>query len=352
MVRFRLAGLIVLPMMVAAACSPASADLKIGDKAPGLSIMEWVKGASVDLKRDAKKKIHVVEFWAVWCPPCKMSVPVLTELQKKFKKDLVIIGVTEPDAGRNTPSAVRRFVKERGDEMGYTVALDTGKTTEAYMVASGAVGIPQAYVVDREGHIVWMGSPLEAALGDVIERLVAGTFDVATAKVEQEVNQRLDQLNMLAQMGQWRNVWDGLRDVLKIDPANDFAMEALRDIATQELEDAEAFKSWVNEHLKANRSHAGAMRTLAHTLWGTDDPRNRFPDLALQAARAAYDAGKQREATSIAIYARALYHIGDIDQAIALQQDAVAVAIDSQRDEIRGTLDYYRQCKALQATVK
>lgn len=165
MVRFRIEVMVALLMVVGVACSPASADLKIGDKAPALSIMEWVKGAPVDLARDAKKKIHVIEFWAVWCPPCKMSVPLLTEMQKKHSKDLTIIGVTEPDAGRNTPSAVKRFVQERGDEMDYTVALDTGKTAVNYMEASGAVGIPQAYVVDREGIIVWMGSPLEPAAG-------------------------------------------------------------------------------------------------------------------------------------------------------------------------------------------
>ncbi len=352
MLTFRLTLLLCLPALIGVACSPASAELGIGDRAPSLSVLEWVKGAPVDLSRDAKKRIHVVEFWAVWCPPCKMSVPLLTDLQKKFKKDVVIIGVTEADAGRNTPSAIRGFVKERGDAMGYTVAIDTGKTTESYMVASGAMGIPHAFIIDKEGKIVWQGSPLEPELEGVLTRMVSGTYDVEAAKVEQEVNQRLDQLNMFAQLGQWRNVWDGLTEVMKLDPANGFALEALRDIAIQELDDTEAFRKWVDAHLKTNKNNGRAMRVLAATLWGTGDLSNRYPDLALQAAKAAYDQGRQREASSIAIYARALYEIGDLDRAIALQQDAVAVAGESERDEIRGALEYYRQCKALQATIR
>src|ERR1700741_4063791 len=65
------------------------AGVNVGDAAPSLKIKEWVRGTPVDLAKDAAKKLHLVEFWATWCPPCKASVPLLTDLQKKFQKDLV-----------------------------------------------------------------------------------------------------------------------------------------------------------------------------------------------------------------------------------------------------------------------
>lgn len=327
---------------------PAWAQLGVGDTAPPLSILEWVKGAPVDLTRTPLKRIHVVEFWAVWCPPCKMSVPLLTELQEKYKKEVVIVGVTEPDAGRNSPAAIRRFVKQQGKTMEYTVAIDTGITTSAYMAAAGAIGIPHAFIVDRNGKIAWQGSPLEPALGEVLEQLVAGTFDVKAAKVEREVGMRFQQLDMMAQMGQWRKVWDGLVDILRLDPTNEFAMDLLRNIGIEELKDADAFPDWARLHVSAHRKNAKAMRALAESLWSIGDLKARYPALVLEAAKAAYDASEQREAKAISTYARALYEIGDLDRAIALQQDAVAVAVETEQEDIRDVLDYYRSCKKLQ----
>ncbi len=338
---------IVATFVLAAFTLRAKAELNIGSDAPPLHVSEWVKGAPVDFAKDASKRIHVLEFWAVWCPPCKMSVPLLTDMQKKFGKDVTIIGITEPDMGQNSPSSIRRFVKEKGSGMGYTVAIDSGRTTQSYMVAAGAMGIPHAFVIDKKGKIAWQGSPLDPALGDVLSELVAGTYDVESAKVAAQVDSRIEQIGMLAQMGQWRGVWDGLVDVLKIDPANAFALSALRDIAVEELDDTAGFRGWVTLHLEANRNNAKAMQILADTLWSAPDLRTRFPDLALDAAKAAYEAPGKRNASAVATYARAMYHLGALDRAIALQQDAIALVGDQDREAIRTTLDYYRTCKKL-----
>jgi len=331
---------------------PADGGLQIGDAAPPLSVVEWVKGRPVDLKRDVKKKIHVVEFWAVWCPPCKMSVPLLTELQKKYKSDVVIIGVTEPDMRGNSPAAVRQFVKDMGKDMEYTVAVDDGKTTQAYMAAAGMVGIPHAFVVNREGRVVWQGSPLEPALDEVLGQLVAGEFDLEGAKIEHEVNKRLQELDLYSQLGQWSVVWDGLKDILKLDPGNEFAMEVLMRISIDQLQNPDEFRAWVRSHIAAHRDNAKAMHRLATVLCSVGDLTQRSPDLALEAARASYEASRQREAEAIAAYARALYQIGQLDRAIALQQDAVALAHGAKQEESRSVLDYYRRCKKLQETVK
>ena len=147
---------ITLAGLLTVAVPPTAVGLDIGDPAPPLKIAEWVKGAPIDLSsKAARKKVHVVEFWAVWCPPCKMSVPLLTGMQKKYPKDLVIVGVTEPDMGANSPASIRRFVKQQGSQMEYTVAIDTGATARAYMAAAGAIGIPHAFVVARDGRIAW-----------------------------------------------------------------------------------------------------------------------------------------------------------------------------------------------------
>ncbi len=332
------------------ACGQSSVE--VGSSAPPLSIVEWVKGRPVDLNKDVRKKIHIVEFWAVWCPPCKMSVPLLTQYQQKYEKDIVIVGVTEPDARGNSPGAIRKFVADQGENMEYTVAIDDGKTTKAYLASAGIVGIPYAFVVNRDGKVVWQGSPLEPALDDVLSRLVAGTYTLETAKLEREVSKRLEDLDFPLRLGQWGVVWDGLIDILKLDPANDTAIEALIAVSTQELRNTDAFRTWVRSHITAHGDNVRAMQSLANKLCGICDVKSRFPDLAFEAAKAAYQASPRPDALTITVYARALYQIGELDRAIALQQDAVAVAVAGEREDTNSYLDYYRECKKLQGTIR
>lgn len=338
-----------LSCCAAAAC--AQSGTNIGDSPPPLSIAEWVKGKPVDLARDARNKVHVVEFWATWCPPCKMSVPLLTKYQLKYAKDLVIVGVTEPDARGNTPDAIRKFVAEQGDNMDYTVAIDTGKTARAYLSSTGIVGLPHAIVINRDGKVVWQGNPLDPNLDNVLAGVIAGTYDLKAAKVEQEVNKRLGELDLLVQLGQWGIVWEQLVEILKLDPTNEPAMQALI-ISSEELDNTEAFRSWIRSHIASHRDNSLAMQRLANSLGGICEIRKRFPDLAFEAAKAAYDASSKPDAWTITVYARALYQVGDLDKAIAIQQDAVAIASAQEQGEMKTYLDYYRQCKKVREEQK
>lgn len=332
--------------------APIRADFGVGDIAPPLSIAEWVKGTPVDLARDAKKRIHVIEFWAVWCGPCKMTIPLLTKLQKKYKKDVAIVGVTTPDAGENSPAGIRRFVRQRGDTMDYTVAIDTGKTGQQYMAAAGAMGIPHAFVVARDGRVAWQGSPLDPELETVLAAMLAGTYDMKSALVAKQVNERFGQLDMLAQLGQWEKVWNGLQEILELDPANEVALRALRDISSQELHNTDAFRRWARSHIDTNKSNGPALVRLAEMLSLVEDLASRDPALALEASRAAYEATQRRGARAITVYARALYQVGALDRAMTLQQDAVAVASEDERESVKAALDFYRRCKVLQSSVR
>lgn len=341
-------------LVVVALVTSTHAELKVGDAAPALKIKDWVRGDAVDLAKDAAKKIHMVEFWATWCPPCKASVPLLTEFQTKYKKDLTIIGVTDSDPFRNSPTAVKDFVKEQGKEMDYTIAIDDdGITSKAYM-GEEEVGIPQAYLVGKDGKVVWVGSPLDPALEKVIPEIISGKYDVAAAKkaaeVEGEVAKRFQTLEMAYQLGQTQAVWDGVVDILRIDPANELAMQILTSLYVDEPKKGEAYRSTIGSHIEKNKTNATAMTALAITLCEHEDYATRSPDLAINAAKAAYEASGQRDRAAVEIYARAMFQIGAIDRAMSLQKDAVTLAAEAEREGPQRVLAYFELCKKLQAS--
>ena len=164
LMQIKLAALV--SALVVCNAAPALAA-ELGDPAAPLTIKEWVKGTAVDVKDG--KNIYVVEFWATWCPPCRTSIPHLTELQKKFKdKGVVVVGVSSSDK----PGAVPPFVEKMGAKMGYTVAVDdANKTSKGYMTAYKQNGIPTAFIVGKDGKVAWVGHPMDG-LDKALEKVV------------------------------------------------------------------------------------------------------------------------------------------------------------------------------------
>lgn len=331
---------------------PASAAVVIGDKAPGLLIREWVRGEPVDLVKNAEKKLHLVEFWATWCPPCKASVPMLTEYQKKFAKDLVIIGVTDPDPYQNSPTQIRQFVKAQGARMDYHVAMDdSGKTSRTYMDTSEPAGIPYAVLVGRDGRVAWQGSPLDPAMEQVITDMIAGKYDLESAaksaQVQKEVDKLFQQIDTAFQLQKMDEVWKNVVEVMTLDPTNDLGLQLLGGMYVNEPDYRDAFLGWVRSHIDAHRSDPLVLSVLALTLCRIDDYALRTPELAMEAAKAAYDATGGKDRLANEIYARTLYQIGALDKAIEFQLRAVEASTPDERAEAEGILAYYRKCKTL-----
>ncbi len=188
--------------------------IKVGDAAPAFKVGRWVKGAPVtELK---KGQIYVVEFWATWCPPCKDSIPHLTELSKKLAGKVTFIGVDVWERGNDEAAIdkkVDEFVKEFGDKMDYNVCRDGADKhmVKAWMEAAKQRGIPAAFIVDKAGTIAFIGNPHPGskAFEEALEKIVAGTWDVkaAIAAAEKEAaEEKVEEDKAKARQAAWKEV--------------------------------------------------------------------------------------------------------------------------------------------------
>jgi thiol-disulfide isomerase/thioredoxin len=165
-------------------------NLHVGDTAPPLRVDRWMKGMPVaDFE---KGKVYVVEFWATWCGPCKMAMPHLSELAKKYAGKVTFIGVDIWEDEHSTPgedlkTRANKFVQEMGDRMSYNVCSgsDDGYMAKNWMKAAGQDGIPATFVIGTDGKIDWIGHP--DYLADTLGQIVEGTYDLKAFAAKKNV---------------------------------------------------------------------------------------------------------------------------------------------------------------------
>lgn len=272
----------------------------LGDPAPAIDIRTWVTGKAVDLKAGKGKEVYVVEFWATWCPPCRKAIPHLTDLQKKLKdKGVVVIGITDEE-----PDVVAPFVKEAGSSMEYTVGVDRDEATgKAYMMAFGVDGIPHAFLIDKQGRLAWHGHP-ESGMDAALEEILAGKYDLEAAKRADKARRSMDE-------------YFGL--ILKADRTTD----------AKEKEEITKKAAGIGEEVvKQGSKNTNILDAFAWTILNSPQIRTRDLNLAMKAAKAAYDACEGKEFSSLDTYACALFRTGKKAEAVEYAKKAVALCKD------------------------
>lgn len=166
------AALFVLGTLVAPVVTLA---MEVGDMAPEFALpsLRPVDGTVTLALSDLRGKVVYVDFWASWCAPCLVSIPLLNELRER----LIAEGKAFEILAVNVDSEPEDGIEFLLDEpVTYLVVSDPAGTTPAlYQVP----GMPTSYLIDAEGRVrlVHTGFKrsdielIEAEVGKLLEEL-------------------------------------------------------------------------------------------------------------------------------------------------------------------------------------
>lgn len=125
---------------------------KIGEQLSEFSLTT-LDGQTIDSK-NLRNKIHLLDFWASWCPPCVENFPLVKQIADEFKADVsvIAINVDDKESLRNAHEVIKTY--------GLTwphVMQGQGEGDPLWKTFGGMEGnrlaIPLYVIVDTEGRL-------------------------------------------------------------------------------------------------------------------------------------------------------------------------------------------------------
>ena len=273
----------------------ATASAETFPAAPSLGVSNWLHGDPVDIPDEG---VVVVELWATWCGPCIDQLPHLDALSEEYAGKVEVVAVSDERAG-----TVSGFWRRQGWAPDFSVGVDpSGRTTGRYQRIDGATGIPRAYIV-HDGRVAWSGHP--ARIDGPLAAVVADNWGPEQAAFMADIRGHYERYFYAAGAGNQKK--------------------------------AAAIGEQIVQH---TRQMPSLLNELAWNILTVVPDEHRDRPLALRAAQDAV-AAAPGDAAYLDTLGLALYQNGQVEQAVDVQQRAVA-ACDAQGaafcDELRQRL--------------
>ncbi|MDX9911077.1 MAG: redoxin family protein [Phycisphaerales bacterium] len=324
-------------VLVASSVAMAGPTLKVGDHAPELKIANWVKGDPVT--EFEAGHTYVVEFWATWCPPCRESIPHLTELQAEYreaKKPVTFVGVSsEKDL-----KVVSSFVDKMGEKMDYVVAFDdTRKTSKLWMDAAEMQGIPCAFIVTPKQEIAYIGYPTmeQQRFEETLAEVADGTFDMASAKAEAarlaEAAAKADAIKKeftdAMEAGDIPTALAAADRLIEQDPKNFSRLAVVKFNLLAEQDDYAGASTYIREVTKKHYwDDAMVLNAVSWTIVDQFPEDKRDLKLATEFGERAAELTNWKDSMVLDTVAHCYFQSGKVEKAIEIEKKAITLTSD------------------------
>lgn len=108
-------------------------------------------GGTFRYPEDAKGKLVLLSFWASWCPECKVELPELVRVRKKYAKEPFLLLAVNMDRKRR---GAERFLKKHRPDL--RILFDND---QELIKRFSPVGVPVSYLIGPDGRVakVYLG---------------------------------------------------------------------------------------------------------------------------------------------------------------------------------------------------
>lgn len=142
--------------------SSVNAQIKLGDTFPNIQLQNN-KNITVKLN-SFKGKTVLVDFWASWCAPCRMSNKKLVKLYEKYKnQNFEIVGISIDTDKTKWLKAIEK------DKLRHQQLIDPKGFDAKSAVLFGVDALPSAYLFDSSGKLIAI-NPTEAQIISQIKK--------------------------------------------------------------------------------------------------------------------------------------------------------------------------------------
>ena len=140
--------LVTVTLLALAGCVGADdRGAEVGDRVPEYSAPD-LAGQQISLASQ-QGKVVLVHVWATWCGPCRVEMPPIQAVYERYRERGFNVLAIAIDAGPGYREDVEEFVDELG--LTFPILLDPDARVSRIFQT---VGVPETFVLDREGRIV------------------------------------------------------------------------------------------------------------------------------------------------------------------------------------------------------
>jgi peroxiredoxin len=114
---------------------------------------------------EQRGKVVIVNYWATWCPPCRVETPGLVNLANEYKsRGVEMVGVSVDEDLAAVPPFIEKY------HIKYPILIEGNDPN----VGTGGIALPTTFLYDKNGNLAkkYTGIVLESTLKSDVESLL------------------------------------------------------------------------------------------------------------------------------------------------------------------------------------